>query len=193
MSTTIWSHPHYVLQQKLFSMFHTEFRIMDPQGAPILFAKMKAFKLKEDLRIFFDEAMTQEAMVMKARRILDFGATYDVMDPATNQRIGTLRRKGIKSMIRDEWAILNFDDQPIGTIEEDSWLLALIRRFLWSLMPQHYHATVNGQPVAHFHRHISFLTMKMTMNVLPSGAGQIDPRVMVAAMLLLSAIEGRQS
>ncbi len=192
MSSTALNHSSYVIKRKLFTLLSQKYRIFDPQGNMVFFAKMKAFKLKEDLRLFHDEAMTQEVIAIKARRIVDFGAAYDIFDPVSQQRLGTLRRKGIRSMVRDQWAILNFDDQEIGTIEEDSWALALVRRFVWSLLPQNYHITVKGHQIATVKRHISFIAMKISLTILPAAAEKIDTRVLLAATLLLSAVEGGQ-
>ncbi|MCY1083605.1 hypothetical protein [Archangium lansingense] len=57
-----------------------------------------ALKLKEDLRVFTGEDMQQEVFSIKARNILDISATYDVTDSASGQKVGALRRKGLKSM-----------------------------------------------------------------------------------------------
>ena len=54
-------------------------------------------------------------------------------------KIGVLRRRGLKSLLKDEWEILNAADQQIGTVQEDSWLMATLRRFLTNLIPQTYH------------------------------------------------------
>lgn len=185
--------PKYLVRAKAFHFgFDRPFYIQDAAGQNILFARMKAFKLKEDLRICHDEAMTREEILIKARKIIDFGTTYDIFDASSSQRIGSMRRKGLKSMLRDEWAILNFDDQEVGKIEEDSWVLAILRRALLSFLPQHYHATLGTELVARYTRHFNPFILKMTVEPLTSARAKLDVRMLLASGLLLAAIEGRQ-
>src|SRR5690606_32705426 len=105
--------------------------------------KQKAFKLREDMRFYTDESEANELFSMKARSILDFSTTYDVRLP-TGESLGSLRRKGFKSMLRDEWAIFapeSEGEQQIGRIIEDSAGLAIARRLLgdWGgMLPQRF-------------------------------------------------------
>ena len=43
-----------------------------------------------------------------------------------NQKAGTLRRKGLRSLLRDEWEVLDTNDRVIGQLFEDSIGLALL-------------------------------------------------------------------
>ena len=114
------------------------FHIYAPDGSLTCYSKLKAFKLKEDIRVYADEAMDRELLVIKARSVIDFGATYDVEDAGSGEKLGAFRRKGLKSLLQDEWAILNLEDEEVGTIKEDSLMLALVRRLLSNLVPQHF-------------------------------------------------------
>lgn len=60
---------------------------------------------------------------------------------------GTLKRRGFKSIFRDEWIIRTPTDREISRIGADSALLALVWRFLVNLILRTYHAEVNGIPV----------------------------------------------
>ena len=89
----------------------------------------KLAKLREDIRVYSDENKSQEVLSIQARQIIDFSAAYDVVDTAMNQKIGTLRRKGWSSILRDEWQVLDANENQIGVLFEDSMGLALLRRF----------------------------------------------------------------
>jgi hypothetical protein len=52
----------------------------------LLFSEQKMFKLREDIRVYSDEAKTQEVLAIKARQIMDFSAAYDVVESATGQK-----------------------------------------------------------------------------------------------------------
>ena len=93
--------------------------------------EMARWKLKEDIRLFTDSTQTQEVFAIKARSIIDFGATYDITDSATQTLICSLQRKGLRSaFIRDYWNILDATGTKIGFIQETSGILALVRRWL---------------------------------------------------------------
>lgn len=188
----------YTIRKKLISFPHTNFHIFDEHGQVVMYCRMKAFKLKEDLRIYTNEDMQEEVLRIHARSVLDFGATYDLFDPATGEKIGGLRRKGMRSMVRDEWAILDANEEEVGLIQEDNMTLALIRRgisifsdLLAQMLPQHFTASLHGMPVIEFQRHLNPVVQKMDIDFTPDAAGKLDRRLGFAAALVLSAIEGR--
>src|SRR5262249_54220124 len=124
-----WSHSTYLVRRKVFKLFGNAFHIYDPTGNVAFYSKMKAFRLKEDLRLSTGEDMRTEVLSMRARQILDLGVTFDVTDSTTGEKVGALRRKALRSLLRDEWSILGPNDEEVGTVQEDSMALALVRRF----------------------------------------------------------------
>ncbi len=137
----------YTIRRKVFTFLTSKFHIYDPNDKLVGFSEQKAFKLREDIRIYSDEAKTDERVIIKARQIIDFGAAYDVVDAQTKEKVGALKRKGFASIVRDSWVVMDAEDQEIGKIQEDSVSLALIRRFipLGNWIPQKYHLTNSEQ------------------------------------------------
>lgn len=179
-----------MFRRQVFKLAGNKIRAYDTQNNLVLFIKQKAFRLKEDIRVYADEAQTQEILLIKARQIIDFKAAYDVEDPKTGEKIGALRRKGWSSLIQDQWEMLDKDDNLIGQISEDSTVLALIRRFLSNLVPQTHNFTVSGKEVALLKQHFNPFILKSDFTV--DGDGLIDPRLALAGAVLLMTIEGRQ-
>ena len=83
----------YTIRQKVFKVFGGAFHIYDNQGNVIAYCKQRAFKLKEDLRVYTGEDCSKEFLRIKARNIIDFGATYDILLP-DGTSLGSVRRKG---------------------------------------------------------------------------------------------------
>jgi len=138
----------YLLKRQVFALTG-KLRFYNPQGELLLFSEQKMFKLREDIRVFADEQKTQEVLAIKARQIVDFSAAYDVVDSQSGEKVGALRRKGFKSILRDEWEVLDAGDQVLGLLFEDNMLLAMLRRLvLGSLLPQNYDLTIGGERVA---------------------------------------------
>jgi phage FluMu protein Com len=185
-------HQNYLVRKKIFKIFGAAFHIYDPDGNVAFYSKQKAFKLKEDIRLYTGEDMQKEVLSIQARNIIDFSAAYDVYDSTAGIKVGALKRKGLKSLIQDEWIIMDTNNQEIGLIKEDSTVLALVRRFLCNLIPQKYHGQVAGRQVCIFKQNFNPFVMKIHLDYSMDTQGLLDRRLGIAAAVLLCAIEGRQ-
>ena len=182
----------YVLKRQVFALAG-KFRFFDPSGNLVLYSEQKMFKLREDIRVYSDERKTQEVLMIKARQIIDFSAAFDVVDSATGQKVGAFRRKGLASLLRDEWEVLDVSDNVIGSLFEDSMGLALIRRFLSNLVPQNYDITMGSDRVADLKQNFNPFTYELNLDFSMDLNRRLDRRMGVAAGILLAAVEGRQS
>lgn len=185
--------PSYLIRRKVLTLAGAQFHIFDPNGQVIMFSKMKAFKLREDIRLYTGEDMKNELITIHARQIIDFSAAYDVFDATTGEKVGALKRKGLKSIIKDEWIILDANDNQVGSIKEDNAGLALVRRFLTNLIPQSYDIDINGQVVAEYKQRFNPFIMKLELDFAKDTGHIFDRRLALAAGILLCAIEGRQN
>lgn len=188
----IFQHSQYLLKRQVFALTG-KFRFFDPTGKLVMFSEQKMFRWKEDIRVYADESKAQEVLMVKARQIIDFSAAFDVVDSTTNQKVGALRRKGLASLLRDEWEILDVNDNLIGKLFEDSMGLALVRRVLTNLVPQNYDITINENRVADLKQNFNPFTYELNLDFSMDTARQLDRRLGIAAGILLAAVEGRQS
>ena len=187
-----FQHNQYLLKRQVFALAG-KFRFFDPGGKLVLYSEQKMFKLREDIRVYSDESKMQEVLMIKARQIVDFSAAYDVVDSATGQKVGALRRKGLASILRDEWEILDVGDNVIGKLFEDSMGLALLRRFLSGLIPQNYDITIGTDRVADLKQNFNPFAYQLNVDFSMDISQRLDRRVGLAAGILLAAVEGRQS
>lgn len=185
----------YTIRRKVMTLAGAKFHIYDAQEKLIGFSKQKAFKLKEDIRVFTDESEKTEMLSIQARSIIDFSSAYDVVNSQSGAKLGALQRKGLASMLRDSWVMLDAAGREFGKIQEDSMGMALVRRFvpLGSLLiPQKFHLQgSDNKEHANFRTHMNPFVHKMTVTVDPDC--KVDPLLVLAAGILLVAIEGRQS
>ena len=189
----IFQFPNYLLQRQAIALTG-KFRFYDPAGRLVMFSEQKMFRLREDIRVYADEAKTQEVLSVKARQILDFSAAYDVVDSAMNQKVGALRRRGLRSILRDEWEVLDANDQVIGKLFEDSVGLALLRRFLLgSWLPQNYDITAGDVRVADLKQRFNPFRYELDIDFRMDTNQRLDRRLGLAAGILLAAVEGKQS
>ena len=180
----------FVARRAWLSLGGRIWRFFSPEGNLRYYVKQKAFRLREEITVFEDEEQSKPALRIHARQLLDLSATYDVSDARTGEVLGSLRRKAMRSILRDEWAILGPGDQEIGLVQEDSMAMALVRRFVAGLVPQTFHASVDGSPVARLSQR--FLGRAADIDFSMDSAGLLDRRVGLAMAVLLIMIEGRQ-
>ncbi len=188
----VYLHPQYLIRRKVFSFPGRKFHLYDPAGNLIGFSYQKAFRLKEDIRIYADEEKTKERLVIQARQIIDFSAAYDVVDATEGRKIGALRRRGLQSIVRDTWEFLDEMDRPIATLEEDSQVMAILRRFI-NIIPQKFHVAVGERHIARYEQNFNPFVLKLMVHLEPDAAKYVDPRLLLAGALLVTAVEGRQN
>jgi len=184
-----FQHRSYLFRRKVFKLFGGAFHIYDSRGNVVFYSKQKAFKIREDVRIFSDESCTQEILSISTPHILDFGAQYHVSDQTLHQSVGSIRRKGLKSILKDEWTFMDREGMVLGTLKETSSFGAIASRLL-NLIPQNYEVHAEGQLAAVIKQHFNPFILRYSMAMQPGYP--LDPRLLIAAGVLLCAIEGRQ-
>jgi len=182
----------YFLKRQVFALTG-KFRIYGPQNQLLLFSEQRMFKLREDIRVYSDESKSQELLLIKARSIIDFSTAYDVIDAPYGQKVGALRRKGLRSMLRDEWEVLDEQDMVVGSLFEDNPGLALLRRLLLgSLLPQNYDVTMGGERVADLRQNFNPFSYQLILDFSMDSGERFDRRIGIAAGILLATVEGKQ-
>ena len=116
----LFSMDQYLIQEKFWKFFGGKFWFKDMEGNIVAYCKQKAFRLKEDIVLFSDESCTTALLNIKARNVIDFAATYDIIDVESGQILGSAKRKGWKSLVKDTWKLLDASGNQYGEMIEDS-------------------------------------------------------------------------
>jgi len=168
--------------------------VADESGAVVAFSRQKAFRLREEIRVFSDESEGTPLLLIKARNIIDFGATFDVTTP-DGTVVGALRRKGFKSMLKDQWLVLGPGDSVDGSLDEVGRGAALARRFIpffaW-FVSQDYTMTSNGSQIAAFQRNRNPFVSRLAVQITPRTPRPQRVLAFAAAVLML-IIEGKEN
>src|SRR5215510_503145 len=91
--------------------------VVDAAGKLSFFVKQKMFKLKESVTVFADVDQRLPLYELKADRVIDFSASYHFTD-ARGAHVGTVRRRGMKSLWRARYDIANGSSGCGLTIQE---------------------------------------------------------------------------
>ncbi len=97
-------------------------RVVDATGQLVSYVKQRAFRLREDVTIFADEAQAQPVYRIKANKIIDIGATYSITS-ADGRPLGAVRQRGMRTFWKATYDILDESGSAIGLIhEQDAWV-----------------------------------------------------------------------
>lgn len=184
---------NYLIHRQIIALTG-KLRLYSPDGMLVMYSQQKMFKFREDIRVYSDESRSQELLYIQARQIIDFSAAYDVHDSISQERIGTIRRRGWQSLARDEWTILDANEQPVAVLIEDTLNYALLRRLLLgTLLPQNYDILIGEKRVADLRQRFNLIRYELDLDFTLDNANLLDRRLGVAAGVLLAIVEGKQS
>ncbi|MDQ1590866.1 MAG: hypothetical protein QOG71_1493 [Pyrinomonadaceae bacterium] len=95
--------------------------VTDAQGNLVFYAKRKAFKLKEAITVFADEAQLRPLYHINADRVMDFSARYRFTDNAGNT-LGSIKRHGMRSLWKSHYEIEDDHHAALSLNEENAWI-----------------------------------------------------------------------
>lgn len=108
----------------------SDFNITDKNGNYVAYVRQKMFRLKEDVIVFSDESRTKELFNIKANQWIDFNASYMMTDLLTGKKFGSLARKGMRSIWKARYDIIDEKDKPIYQINEDNGWIKVFDSFV---------------------------------------------------------------
>ena len=188
----LWYQDYYKIIKKVVTIGQ-KYWIKDRNENLLGFCKQKILKLKEDIRIYTDENLSQELFCIKQQQILDAFGNFAVLDSTTGILLGSIKREWLSSAFaKDTWEIYNPTNQLIGKIEEKSMGQALARKYLpgGGLVPEKMTLELNGVAVAEINQSFKIIGDIWEMNC-HSVPPDLDRRVLLGAMLLMGLIERR--
>jgi uncharacterized protein YxjI len=177
---------HYVIRRKFWSVFERVFRVFTGDGQLIMYIQHPLLKLREEFMVYADEAKTRPLLRVKSQQVIAINFSYEVSDAQTGQLLGSVQKKGLRSIIRDKFIILDPLGAEIGYAEEQG--AALLRRFFPLLTSKHA-IFAGGQQVAYIRQQFRFFTKEFTVDTQPSS---MDPRFVLAVALLALIAEARR-
>jgi hypothetical protein len=97
----------------------TRVRVTDAASRQVAYLRKKKFRLREDVRIYEDEDQRRQLFRLRADRVVDFGASYAVSGP-DGRPLGAVRQRGVRSIWKSSYEVLNPNGKTIGTIHEEN-------------------------------------------------------------------------
>jgi hypothetical protein len=172
--------------------------VRDSAGHVIAYVKQKAFKLKEDVTVFGDEAQTRPLYRIRADRIIDIAAQYRIEDNDGDE-LGTIKRRGMRSFWRAQYEV-HRQGQPVMTIQEENpWVkvadsllseVPIVSLFSGYLFHPAYQVTRvdSGAVVMRARKMSAFLEGRFQIEALGAQT-EDDERLAVVSILMMLLLE----
>lgn len=183
-----FSYPRYTIKRAFWSLFGRVFRVYAPDGRMIMRIKHPVFRLREEFKVWMDEGETQALLTIKSRQVVAINFAYDVIDARSNEWLGAVQKKGLKSIIRDTFELLDPQGLVIGKVEEKG--ASVMRRFIPWLTSKH-DIEIGTATVTEVRQKFRFFIKEFNVD-LTMGVGRIDPRFAMACALLALMAESRR-
>jgi len=177
---------HYVIRRKFWSIFERVFRVFTGDGQLIMYIQHPLLKLREEFLVYADEARARPLLRVVSRQVVALNFCYDVADAQTGALLGTVQKRGLRSLVRDTFVILDPLGIEIGCAQEQG--AALLRRLL-PLLPSRHAIFVGGEQVAEIRQRFRLFTKEFAVTTRPS---PLDPRFVLAVALLALIAEARR-
>jgi hypothetical protein len=190
----------YVIKQRITPMAN-KYSVLagrDGEHGLVAFVRQKRLKLREEIMFFADESQRQPLFRIKARKVLDLGSRYDVIDERGGL-IGVFGKAFVASLARSTWVIYDpRESVELLRIQERSRAIAVLRR-LWEIVPWvgdvpfpvRYHFDIlggGGRVVASYDKITRFRDhYRLTLHEPPP----VDLRVLFGAAVALDALQSR--
>jgi uncharacterized protein YxjI len=177
---------HYVIKRRFWSFLERIFRVFTADGQLIMFIKHPLLKLREEFMVYEDEGQTRSLLKVKSRQVIAINFSYDVEDVASGHLLGSVQKKGLSSIVRDKFIILDPMGTEIGYAEEQG---ASVLRRLFPFLTSKHAIFVDGNQVAYIKQRFRFFTKEFEVDLQPT---QLDPRFVLAVALLALMAEARR-
>lgn len=179
----------------------SQLAVRDASGVLLCYVKQKAFRLKEDVVVYGDEAQSRPFYRIQADRILDISAQYTITDATTGAPLGAIRRRGMRSFWRAHYEVER-GGAPMFTIQEENPWVKVVDSVLGELPivgmlsgylfhPAYTVTTASGTSVMRAVKRPAFWEGRFQVDTLGALAPD-DERLALLAILMMLLLE-RQS
>ena len=168
--------------------------VIDATGNLSFFVKQKMFKLKESVTVFADVDQKLPLYELKADRVIDFSANYHLTD-ARGSHVGSVRRKGMKSIWRARYDIVNGSGHPLTIQEANPWIkvcdalfceLPIVGMFSgYVFHPEYLVARHDGTTVMRLKKEPAFFQGKFSIEKLGAVSEDEETRILLSLIMMV--------
>lgn len=175
--------------------------VTDARGNLVFYVKQKLMKLKESVTVFADAEQTEPLYYLNADQVIDFSARYHFAD-ADGTTVGAVQRRGMKSLWRAHYDILD-GDRTISQIREaNPWvkvadgllgevpILGMLTGYLFH--PAYRVTKADGVSVMRLEKQRAFLETKFTITKQQADLTPHEETQVVLSLLMMVLLERKR-
>lgn len=171
----VFQHKHYLFQRKILG---SELHVYDNSSNVVFYLRQKPFSLKKDFRVYADENMNRELLVIKIPIFTLWStSTYNIEEPIIGKKIGSIVRWAWKGNY--EYIFSSLDGQEMGKL--------ITTRVSFSLKQRHI-IRDNEQEIAEIEPYYNPFIPRCSLRII-SPESNIDVRLLIAAGILFVQLE----
>jgi hypothetical protein len=129
--------------------------------------------------MYADEEQTEPILTIKNRRFAAVNMEHDIRT-ADGAHLGVVRTRGLSSIFRDTWDILDADERQVGLMVEEGH--ALLRR-IFKFIPGRHRIELGGRMVARVQQVFHFFRREFVLDIAQQD-DPIEPRFAIACALI---------
>ncbi len=174
--------------------FNPQVKITDASGQTVLYVKQKALALKEAIKVFSDEGQKNELYNIKANKIIDFSAQYNIT-AANGTAIGAVKRQGMRSLWKATYNIVDPAGSEVGLIHEENPLIKVIDALVGEMVPfvnmfinPAYLVDLRGQNVLYLKKQPAFMEGKFTLQKR-GNFSEADEAILLPSVIMMLMLE----
>lgn len=172
--------------------------VRDAAGETVCYVRQKLFRLKEAVNVFTDNSQKQLLCEIKADRMIDWSACYHFYD-VSGASFGAVRRKGMRSLWKAHYEVLDENNQHYATISEVNPLAKVMDSLLGEIPivglltglffhPIYSLSDTSGRELLRLTKRRAFLEGKFTVEKI-SACDEVDELRGLMAFLMMSLLE----
>ena len=169
--------------------------VTDAANNEVFFVQQKLLKLRDAIAVFSDHHQTQQVATIKADRIVDFSARFHFTD-ASGQALGSVGRRGMRSLWKTTYEISDAAGQPAGTITEENPFAKVMDSLFakipvagafaaYVFQPKYVLKDAAGVPILRMSKLGSLMDRRFRLDELAPSSPEHAARNVLAALLLV--------
>jgi hypothetical protein len=181
--------------------FAPQIAVTDASGEEVCYVRQKMFRFREAVVVFKTKAMKDKLCDIKADRIIDWSASYHFTD-TSGETFGAVRRKGMRSIWKAHYEILDESDQQFATVSEENPMAKVFDALLGEIpvvglltgyvfQPRYLVNSTSGTPMLRLEKQRGFLESRFVISKL----AELDPveelRTLMS-LLMMTLLERRR-
>lgn len=169
----------YSIRRPFWSWTGREFHVHAPTGERVLLVRHPFWRMREELTVYADDEKTALLKISETK-IVARDVRFDVHDVTDDSLVGAIVSRGIRSVARDAWDVLDATGKKIGMMQEGG--RPLLRRLVPILRGQYY-VEIDGGEGARIVQMAGLFSKEYVLD-LTTAVGKLDPRLAIACALL---------